>query len=194
MLTHLQIKKFTKQFHQLDADGGGSLKWNDFESLLERLRAARGWEADSPRAKQALDCYKGLWDALQKHSDPDKDGAVTLEEWLAFHKAALCDSQVLLYVNPVYEELVTAMTRFVQSTLDDDGDGRVTAAEYKDFCAAYGIDEKDAEVCFAGLDRNKDGVLTRAEILDLVLEYYCTDEPGAPGNQFFGLLNAQATA
>lgn len=188
MLTGLQVEKFTKQFRQLDADGGGALKWNDFETLLERLREARGWEPGSPRTTKASGCYNGLWEALRKHADRNADGEVTLEEWLDFHKAALCDSQVLLYINPVYEELVTAMTKFIQDTLDDDGDGEISSAEYSDFCRAYGISEEDARSCFAALDRNGDGVLTRAEILDLVLEYYCSEDPKAPGNQFFGVL------
>lgn len=188
MLTHLQTKKFTKQFRQLDADGSGSLRWNDFEALLERLSNARGWKADSARLEQATNCYRGLWEALLKHSDTNADGAVTLEEWLAFHKTALCDSQVLLQVSPMYEELVVVMTRFIQDTLDDDGDGEISATEYAEFCQAYGISADDAQACFKGLDRNSDGTLTRMEIMDLVLEYYCTDDPDAPGNQFFGIF------
>jgi len=190
MLTELQNRKFTKQFRQLDADGGGTLKWNDFESLLERLCDARGWSADSPRIAQARSCYQSLWKMLEKHGDSNRDGEVSLEEWLDFHRVALCDSQVLLQINPAYEELVVSMTRFIQETLDDDGDGRVTVGEYGEFCEAYGIGKEHAESCFAGLDRNGDGVLTRAEILDLVLEYYCSDDPKAPGNQFFGILSS----
>ncbi|MCA9780840.1 MAG: EF-hand domain-containing protein [Candidatus Eremiobacteraeota bacterium] len=188
MLTDLQVRKFTQQFRRLDADGGGTLRWNDFESLLERLRRARGWQTDSPRVGQARDCYENLWKTLEKHGDRDQDGAISLGEWLEFHRVALCDSQVLLQINPAYEELVVTMSRFVQETLDDDGDGRVTSDEYREFCEAYGIDEKEAERCFRGLDRNGDGILTRAEILDLVLEYYCSEEPDAPGNLFFGIL------
>ena len=190
MLTELQNRKFTKQFRQLDADGGGTLKWNDFESLLERLCDARGWSADSPRIAQARSCYQSLWKMLEKHGDSNRDGEVSLEEWLDFHRVALCDSQVLLQINPAYEELVVSMTRFIQETLDGDGDGRVTVGEYGEFCEAYGIGKEHAESCFAGLDRNGDGVLTRAEILDLVLEYYCSDDPKAPGNQFFGILSS----
>lgn len=186
MLADLQTRKLTRQFRQLDADGGGTLKWNDFEALLKRLGEARGWPADSPRAAQARSCYEGLWKTLEKHGDGNRDGEVSLTEWLDFHRVALCDSQVLLQINPAYEELVVTMTRFIQETLDEDGDGRVTIEEYSEFCEAYGIGEGEAKSCFAGLDRNGDGVLTRAEILDLVLEYYCSDDPKAPGNQFFG--------
>lgn len=192
MLTQLQIKKFSQQFQLLDADSSGTLGWADFEALLERLRRARGWEPKSPRTAQASGCYASLWEALRRHSDRDADGTVTLEEWLAFHRSALCDSQVLLQVSPAYKELVTSMTSFVQDTLDDDGDGEVTALEYSQFCEAYGIDAADAHQCFTGLDRDGDGTLTRAEILDLVLEYYCSDDPKAPGNQFFGILNTQS--
>lgn len=192
MLTDLQTKKFSQQYRLLDADGNGSLKWDDFEALLERLTKARGWDPESPRAAQAKLRHHALWEALSKHCDHDGSGGVTLEEWLAFHRAALFDEQVLLYVNPAYEQLVVSMTGFVQDTLDDDGDDKVTAKEYCEFCQAYGIRSADAQLCFTALDRDDDGVLTRAEILDLVIEFYCSDDPKAPGNQFFGILNYQS--
>lgn len=188
MLTQLQISKFAMQFRQLDADDSGQLEWNDFELLLERLRQSRGLAADSPRLAKAKECYLLMWEALKKHSDLDDGATISLGEWLAFHEYALHDSFESLFISTEYEQLVDVMTNFVQELLDSDGDGNVSLEEYEAFLKAFGVNSEQARSCFAGLDRNNDGVLTRMELLDLVLEYYRTDDPKAPGNQFFGIL------
>jgi len=190
VLTSLQVEKFTKQFRQLDADKNGELGRDDFEALVNRLREDRGWAPDSPRYAKARECYEALWEALKRRCDLDDNGTVSPAEWLAFHQDALYDSQEILFISPQYEELVDVMTNFVRETLDDDGDGEIRVAEYEAFLKAYGVDGQEAKDCFAGLDRNGDGVISEMELLDLVLEYYCSEDPKAPGNHFFGILSS----
>lgn len=192
MLTNLQIAKFSQQFQLLDTNKNGVLAWDDFQGLLNRLAQARAWSSDSPRTARAEKCHRGLWEALISHSSANEESGVTLEQWLTFHQSAL-EEQVLLTINPAYEALAVSMTNFIQDSLDADGDGNVTAKEYSEFCQAYDIDEVQARACFQKLDRNSDEQLTRAEIMDLVLEYYCSDDPEAPGNLFFGNLGSQSS-
>jgi len=189
VLTRFQKKKFTRQFHRFCANGNKVLAWDDFELLLERLRESRGWNEDSPQLAQAGKSFRAVWEAFRNHSDRNWDGAITLKEWLAFHKTALYDAQLLSTQNPAYRDLVNGMTRYVQSSLDNDGDGEITADEYDAFCRAHGIEAEEARTCFQTMDRNGDQRLTKTEVYDLILEYYCTDDPNAAGNLFFGMLN-----
>ncbi|NEO66889.1 MAG: calcium-binding protein, partial [Moorea sp. SIO4G2] len=54
------------------------------------------------------------------------------------------------------------------------------------FFKAYGIDDSQIEEIFGRFDQNNDGYIDKQEILDLVTEFYYSQDPEAPGNWIFG--------
>lgn len=189
MLSELQKRKLTRKFNLLDFDANGVLERADFERVVAELSSARGLPMGSSRHHQLVERNLNLWQALSRFCDTNKDGRVSLSEWLNFHAEAIRYEQELLETIPGYESTLDAMASFIFELLDSDGDGKVTRSDYEEFCRAYRIDEADIGPSFERLDRNGDGTLSRQEVLQLVIEFYCSNHPESPGNWFFGSIN-----
>lgn len=72
------------------------------------------------------------------------------------------------------------------SILDASNDGQISLIEYKQFCLAIGMTEKDAETAFAHLDRNNNGHISRNEYLQASKEFHICDDLNADGNWLYG--------
>lgn len=176
MLTDLQKKKITRLFNVVDSDRNGVLEKSDIERVSTNLCEGRGWKSGEQKWEALKARYAFTWQQVQPFADKDK---VSLEKFIEYHDK-------MLNIPGAYDATVKAMTDFIFDALDSDGDGKITLAENKAFYKAYGIDEKEADKVFPKLDLNADGHISRAELTDLVTQFFFGSDPEAPGNWLFG--------
>jgi Ca2+-binding EF-hand superfamily protein len=68
-----------------------------------------------------------------------------------------------------------------------DKDGSISVEEYKTMYKIHGIgNESLAAKIFAKLDFDGDGKISKNDAMNLVADFYLSDNPQAPGNLFFG--------
>ncbi|NJK65212.1 MAG: EF-hand domain-containing protein [Oscillatoriales cyanobacterium RU_3_3] len=70
--------------------------------------------------------------------------------------------------------------------MDASDNGQISPIEYKQFCVAIGLTEKDAETAFAHLDSNANGHISRDEYLQASKEFHISDDVNASGNWLYG--------
>jgi Ca2+-binding EF-hand superfamily protein len=179
MLTDFQKKKLGTWFRMCDADKNGVLERSDYEHMADRLVAANKLAADSPVAARIRGNYLEAWTRIEKLADADKDGKVTLAEFLAALGGLLSDKAV-------YKHLVTEQAAQIVEMTDHDRDGKITEKDFVANLVAYGQTEEPAHAAFKKLDRDGDGFLTKEELLASVEEFYFSEDPAARGNWLLG--------
>jgi hypothetical protein len=70
--------------------------------------------------------------------------------------------------------------------IDADHDGRITAAEHRAFLVAMTVDPTRAATAFPHLDTDGDGFLSREEYVQLMEEFYTSDQPDSAGSWILG--------
>lgn len=176
MLTDVQKKKLTHQFHVMDGDDDGLLEWADYQRILDNIAATRGYGPGSPEYECLLAQYRYGWEQAQPFV---ADGAMTVEKWLEYNDA--------LFGTPgIYDSLVRPVAGMIFDTFDADGDERVTVDEWREFFRCYSVDPREADECFDKYDLNGDGYVSRSELVDLVGQFFLSSDPSAPGNYLFG--------
>ncbi|ONI79627.1 calcium sensor EFh [Actinosynnema sp. ALI-1.44] len=172
MASDLQRRKVAGVFDAMDVDGDGFLEERDFRALADRWTALRG--ADEQRLTSIM---LGWWATLLAASDQNRDNKVTIDE-------------VLLVVDqlPEMPETVIATADAMFKAIDADGDGYVTASEYRQMIEAWNGTETDTDTIFPALDTDGDGRLSRAEFATLWFEFWAGNNADAPGTLVFGPL------
>ncbi|MEM8861265.1 MAG: EF-hand domain-containing protein, partial [Chloroflexota bacterium] len=74
----------------------------------------------------------------------------------------------------------------VFGTFDSNNDGVLSAAEFEDFYVAMGLDVAFAQQIYGRLDLDANSSISLDELWTLVDQFLRSDDPDAPGNQFFG--------
>ena len=180
MLSELRTRKLTRFFRVVDRDGDGILTLADPEIVVRKLASLRELRQGTTSYESFRDGFMAYWSDLMKRSDGDEDGVVTLREWLDYHDEMLADETR-------FEYTVAFSAGIMFALMDTDEDGTISLDEYGEWMKAWGIDEDDlTPEVFAGLDRNGDGILSQTEVLDMVREFYYSDDPDAPGNWCMG--------
>lgn len=193
MLSDLQIEKFQSKFDFLDVDKNGVVERDDFEKALQRLAQERGVQDDPDTLERLSERYYGMWRLLQSLCDANGDGQISLQEWLDYLNAALEEDRRQRAESSDYRSPFEAMARQFFELLDVRGNGLVSLEEYRAFCLAHGVDAGRVQECFGKLDVNGDGRLGRDEVIDMVLEFYFSDDPAALGNWLFGGYSKPST-
>jgi Ca2+-binding EF-hand superfamily protein len=179
MLTDLQRKKLTRYFHVYDVDDDGRIARPDLERVVENVRALYDVDTTSPTYRALREAHLAWWEALRAAADVDEDGGVDLAEWLAYWGAVLTD-------DGRYDAEVASVTRSLLGVFDTDGDGVLGADEFCNFYGVYGLKSALARQVFVDLDRDGDGAVSQGELVQMMHEFYRSDDPDAPGNNLFG--------
>jgi len=178
MLSELQTQKITRLFNVMDLDGNGVLEVDDYKIVCQNLGNIRGWNEDSSEYQAIYDAFMLDWENV-KNMSSEQNGQVTLEDWLKFHDYALQTKEV-------YDISVTAIADQILNLFDFNQDGKFQFEEFAAFHKAYQIDESLAKSIFPKLDTAGQGYLTRDEILELIDQFFKSNDPSAKGNQLFG--------
>lgn len=186
--TEVQKDKLIHMFELLDVDGNGVLEYKDFRMVVDTMAEERGLDRSSRRYLSLVASNKRLWKMFSRHLDADHNGEVSLAEWLAFHIQAFLSDPMVNGMDPQFSSALNSTAKFFLELLDSDGDGKVTAEDYVLFCGAYNVGEDEALAAFEMFDRNNNGILSQEEVVQMVEEFYLSDDPEALGNRFFGSL------
>jgi Ca2+-binding EF-hand superfamily protein len=122
------------------------------------------------------------WHSLRETADLDENHRVTLGEFLRFADVFLADRDaVRAYARGDVQLLFDAM--------DLDGDGRISADEYRDYLRVCGADTRGADAFFAHADLDENGRITRDEMTHAMEEFLTSTDPASAGNRLFGPLD-----
>ncbi len=179
MLTDLQRRKFTRAFQLTDANQDGILERTDFETVGKGLAQAQGLAAGSAQEAEFLARYMGTLDELLQHADTDRDGRITLDEYLGWY-----DHQV--QARETLDRRIETIAAETIRRSDQDGDGQLTVDDYKRTTRRWQLSEREVEAIFQRMDSNGDGYISHEEMLQAVREFYYSDDPDAPGNWLIG--------
>jgi Ca2+-binding EF-hand superfamily protein len=179
MLSDFQKEKFGYLFKLIDANQDDRIDTADFDVLVERLGEAHTAAGNTARLAEVSAKYREMFDGMMHMADTNRDGKVTLEEFLAFE-------DVMIHNKEMYDGLAGALTDIYGELLDRDGDGKNDVEDYRAFLEVLHVESSQADEIFKKMDKNHDGQLTRNELQETLLEFYLSDDRAAPGNFFFG--------
>jgi Ca2+-binding EF-hand superfamily protein len=177
MLTEFQKQKLPRLFDLHDRDRDGVLTRADFEEFARSVASSRGWSADSAESQELLSRFLTFWNGLAETAGGA--GRVTATAWLDYWDR-------ILGTPGMFDEIAAPIARLVFTILDQDDDGFVTAGEYAGMYGYSGLDPAEAAPAFARLDVDHDGRLSVDEIMQLVHQFFRSENPTDPGNLLFG--------
>jgi Ca2+-binding EF-hand superfamily protein len=174
MASNFQYEKIARVFAAMDVDGDGYLTEKDFSALTARWTQLRG-DGDHARLAGVM---MGWWATL-------RDAAGTSQ-------VALTD--VLNVVDRLAQmpQAVTGTAEAMFEAVDEDADGRVSPAEYRQMIEAWTGRDTDTSTAFQLLDLNQDGYLSQSEFAEHWTEFWAGDNPSAVGSYVFGTFPATA--
>jgi Ca2+-binding EF-hand superfamily protein len=181
MASEFQRRKIAGVFHAMDADSDGFLDKADFEALTARWTGIRGSAPGSAEHELLTAIMMGWWDTLLAASDVDRDDKVTLDE-------------VLLVVDQLgaQSDAVHGTADAMFRAIDENADGQISAAEYRQLIQAWNGCETDTGEVFPILDLDGDGYLSKDEFAALWTEFWAGDNPESPGTWVFGRFELPA--
>lgn len=178
MLTDLQRAKITRFFDLLDRDANGRMELDDLHHVAGELCAHRSWTPEGDEGRALYGAYEELWRDVREYANGE---SVPVEAFLEYHER-------LLPRPGAFDDSIGHLSELVFSSLDDDGDGRITLAEHRVFCRVFGFDPALADAIFPRWDTDGDGFVSVEELAAVVRQFFYATEPEAPGNWLFGPL------
>lgn len=182
MISELQKKKFLIHFNIYDFDKNGFIEKSDLERALGVIASGMGWATDSPQYHKLHESFVvARWGTLTRYADADNDQKISPEEYIRYLTALLGDTDR-------YEAEILGSVRKSFKFMDSDGDGSIDLGEYKQLYASLGLDESIAERVCARLTRGASDRISEDEYLQLIDQFFTSQNSDAPGNEFFGPL------
>jgi Ca2+-binding EF-hand superfamily protein len=174
MASEFQHQKVAGVFAAMDTDGDSYLTEGDFRALTARWIDLRG-DGDQARLIATM---MGWWGTLRDAAGTDQ---VTIGD-------------VLAVVDQLGQmpHAVAGTAEAMFEAVDENADGRISPAEYRQLIEAWNGRETDTAEAFALLDLNHDGYLSRSEFTEHWAEFWAGDNPAAPGSWVFGFFPADA--
>lgn len=179
MLSDLQRYKLPRLFAAFDADGNGVVELRDFERLLDRFAAFRGWKEGTPRHQELRASLSSRWSHLLKYVDVDASGTVTQAEWLAYIDAVIDDHRA-------YEIELDGVADLIFDVFDLDEDDALSTEELQALYRGLGLGAPTAKAMYERLEMGSDDRMTKHRFVDLLDEFLSSPDPGDPGNWLFG--------
>jgi Ca2+-binding EF-hand superfamily protein len=173
--SELQRRKVQGVFRAMDANGDGFLEEADFSALTARWAEIRGAEKGSAEHHRLREIMMGWWKTLLAAAGDVPDGKITLDDVL----------RVVVRLRDM-TDAVTATASVMFEAVDEDGDGRISRAEYRRLIEAWNGRDTRTDGIFPRLDLDGDGYLSFAEFTELWTEFWAGDDPDAPGTWVFG--------
>lgn len=180
-LGRLQQRKLEYLFGAIDSDGDGFVRGEDFRAHGRRLAVLAGDDAEKRDEIQAD--VESWWAGLEAMGVLER---ASLGDWLRFWGGwiAAVTRAAEAGGGGELQRMKDSILR-VFELVDRDRDGRLSADEYATWIEAWGF-AFDARAHFARLDTDGDGYLSREQAVQLVKEFYLSNDPEAAGNFVYG--------
>jgi Ca2+-binding EF-hand superfamily protein len=179
MLTNLQKQKIVKLFSMYDTNNTGVINRHDFETIIKRLADLRNWSFRSSKYQILSNKLLYKWKCLQGGADTSHDRQISLDEWLAYNEAVIADESR-------FAEEVRSLMEVLFEAFDTDEDGKINEKNWWEFLSVYNVSPIYADMVFSRLDTDQDGCLSKDDLIQLVTDFYYSDDPNAPANLMFG--------
>jgi len=179
-LNDVQLRKLHKRFGLLDFDGNGYIELADYRNLGRRFQPAFGLSPDSPAAKAAVDTYTELFRRLHRAGDTDGDGRIDEEEFVASMARGLIERP------DGFDRGMVPVLEVIMDVCDRDGDAEISRDEFARLLRVYATPEPDIGLALKNLAWDLPGGMSRTAFIRATREFYCSPDPAAPGNWFFG--------
>jgi Ca2+-binding EF-hand superfamily protein len=183
MLTDFQKKKLYRTFQIYDSDRDGIVSKQDYERAAHNVVVANGFVHGSPQFESVTAAYLAAWEGMRRMADQDNDGRVSLNEHLTAYDHLLANAGPGIFVSVCDASL---------NLIDQDRDGKISRHEYVTNLVGWAggaITAPAATDAFHQLDVNHDGFITRDEMLEIVRDFFTSDDPTAHGNWLVGPLD-----
>jgi hypothetical protein len=159
----------------MDANGDGLLEEADFAALTARWAGIRGAAPGSADHRRLEQIMMGWWKTLVGVAGGSAGDRITLDDVLAVvGKLGKMTDAVAATADVMFE------------AVDEDSDGRISAAEYHRLIEGWNGRDTRTDDVFPLLDLDGDGYLSRGEFTVLWTEFWAGDDADAPGTWVFG--------
>ncbi|XP_013387758.1 sarcoplasmic calcium-binding protein [Lingula anatina] len=173
---HWRRKKRTV-FRRMDTNGDGFITKEDFETSARRV--AEYLKLNDVQAEHILNQRLAIWELV---SNATQDTTKVSEE-------EFVGSSVPIVNQSYYRQDFLPMWVSVEfNTTDIDGDGLISKEEHKAFFYSVNVPVEESKNVFDAMDSNKDGFICIEEFAHASAEFFLTEEPDNPFNEFFGPL------
>ncbi len=161
------LERLNQRFAKWDVNGDGIIDRHDFEAEAQRILKAFNEKENTPKAKQVIAGFTGMFEYLAEKSGQGAQGRLTPEQF-----STVAVQEVINRGDAGYATVVRPAIQAVLSLADADGDGMVSQSEYKTWMKAIGVSESAAEESFKKIDVNHDGELSIDELVIAVKRYH----------------------
>jgi hypothetical protein len=179
MLTDLQKQKIVKLFSMYDTNNTGMINRADFETIIKRLADLRNWSFRSSKYQILSNKLQYKWKCLQGGADTTHDRQISLEEWFCYNEAVIADEKR-------FAEEVRSLMEVLFEAFDTNEDDKISEQGWSEFLSVYNVSPVYAPLVFPRLDADQDGCLTKSDMIQLITDFYYSDNPDAPANLMFG--------
>lgn len=181
MLTDLQLNKLEKFFYILDYDRNGAIEKDDFIAIAENLCILWNVKEGDSQYDLIIKKFTEGWEQFHFFINNGNSGKANWDHWLHFAEERIINGD-----EDVFSAYVDNYVGSIFDNFDSNKDGYINLDEFIDLFVAYRIEVRFAAKSFRKLDRNKDDLISRGELITAVKEFFRSDDPEAPGNWLFG--------
>lgn len=174
MVSDFKKRKLANLFKMYDRYNSQFLEANDFTEGAVRYAQRLGIEPKSVQGKKLLDIELKTWNSIERF-DTDNDDKVNLEEYAEGYETIVNEGKL--------KGILSAFVEILVSSLDKDGDGRLSQQEFE----LLFVTDECSEI-FKKFDIEGTGSLSKDKILHHLTVFYTSENPSEPGNSFFGTV------
>jgi Ca2+-binding EF-hand superfamily protein len=179
MIPDLKRRKLMRLFCLYDINNDGFLQFKDFEQRIEALLEIKNLSKDSAIYNQLKNKYYLYWLKLKNEADVNRDGQISIEEWLNYFDQVLQDQMK-------YQREVESLISTILDIFDSNKDGQLDREEWQQFLESYNISPIYVDVIFPLFDLNNDGFINKTELLKGFHDFFFSEKEHAKGNFLFG--------
>jgi Ca2+-binding EF-hand superfamily protein len=161
------LERLGQRFAKWDVNGDGIIDRRDFEAEAQRILRAFNEKESTPRGRQVVVGFTGMFDYLADKAGQGAHGRLTPEQF-----ATVGVQEVIDRGDAGFATVFRPAIQAVLSLADGDGDGQVGPSEFRTWMTAIGVSESDATESFMKIDVNGDGHLSIDELVVAVKDYH----------------------
>lgn len=179
MLSRLQQLKFAHRFTTLDVNSSGYLELSDYVTVAHRMCHRSGIGVNSLLGSNLIEAYTRAFSKLargQNSVDRVRVDLSTFIESIGINLAGHPNS---------FERDIKPIVELIVDTFDENRDGHLNEQEFRRFLNSYSVSSMDVSAAIQGLGVRHRGI-SRERFMECSRDFYCGDNPAAPGNWLFG--------